>query len=590
MSENGSAVTDANSSSKASSSGGVVGVDGPKSVVGGLLTTTTVIKKRGRPPGIASPLNTKKSKSVVDGDHSEQMAMGPDLIATMSTTDSVPRSEDNLRAAKKSRLSGARDKDSDDEAEFEEGDPDDRHAAKERRTKKQADNRQSKGSSSKQTHSLLLATQQLPSDESMWSLNEHCIAVVTTTDPRLQLSSMKFLLKRFETGYPSIGGMLDNKLHEKLGEIVAESRDDELVQPTLMVLNNLLVRCKKPQLAKVLAVDLVPSLVGVMARSVNQDLYEHSIWVLDNLLAEGEGNKFRKQALREGVLDAVLNILTRQSGGPNKAVSEHVGNLLCTLSEGGDFRRSEYAEETHLLVQDASSEGGSHESGEVNEQTMHHHATVREILVDEVIPDRLVADCTEQLLATLLSLRLVEKLGQLLMDGKRDATICASACECLSNVCKTGGVQAIQAVIDEYLIMVLIELTTRDANETDDETAVYATYCILFAVQAADLAQTQHLVDQSCLPVVCGLLEVGGARGGNKDLVKEALRTIGILLRKFRYLSDFDHVSSIVESAGGWDSVARLRQGKDAAIRQLAIELDLDAMRAAYPASGPLRK
>jgi hypothetical protein len=155
-------------------------------------------------------------------------------------------------------------------------------------------------------------------------------------------------------------------------------------------------------------------------------------------------------------------------------------------------------------------------------------------------------------------------------------------------VCKTGGVSAIQAAIDADLVTVLLELTTRDASEADDETALYATYCVLFAVQAADLSQTQHLVDLGCLPVVCGVLEMGGAQGGNKHLVAEAIRTIGILLRKFRYLSDFDHVASIVESAGGWESVTRLRLNKDHTIRQLAIELDLETMRASYPVTGPI--
>ncbi len=107
----------------------------------------------------------------------------------MSTEDSFP--EKTKTTISKQKPATEHLKDSDEEAEFDEG-----GAARDSGVKKKRQPAVRPAAAVPAARS----SAQLSFNSSTWSLNDHCNAVVTSNDPKIRLSSLKFLLKRFETG------------------------------------------------------------------------------------------------------------------------------------------------------------------------------------------------------------------------------------------------------------------------------------------------------------------------------------------------------------------------------------------------------
>ncbi len=121
-------------------------------------------------------------------------------MAAMSTDDNF--SERKKTPILKNKLIGQR-KDSDDEAEFDDKTRDGTKYVDGSNVKQQGVRpvgKIAKLPAVRPVQTTVPPPTQLPLNSSAWSLNDHCRAVVTTDDPKLKLSSLKFLLKRFETG------------------------------------------------------------------------------------------------------------------------------------------------------------------------------------------------------------------------------------------------------------------------------------------------------------------------------------------------------------------------------------------------------
>jgi hypothetical protein len=170
-------------------------------------------------------------------------------------------------------------------------------------------------------------------------------------------------------------------------------------------------------------------------------------------------------------------------------------------------------------------------------------------------------------------LGLMTPLSKLLTS--RNTTILASACRCVSNICG-GSDTIIQHVMDAGLFPVLMRLMGNPNANAD--VRFYASYAVMFSTHGANLLQTQQLVEDGIVPLLCHLLQNGEGR----EQTLEALKSLDMLLYKFDFRCDFDHVNDLVNAQRGWGRIALLRLSEDEEIRQLAMEMSEQVIADSY--------
>jgi hypothetical protein len=149
-----------------------------------------------------------------------------------------------------------------------------------------------------------------------------------------------------------------------------------------------------------------------------------------------------------------------------------------------------------------------------------------------------------------------------------------------------GSAEMIQAVIEANLFPLFINLM--QISSSDQNVRMYAAYALMFAFHGANLRQTMYLVNSGGIPPIVALLYGDDTAERSRALMVEALTALEMILFKFEFESDFDHVVKIIQSAGGWESVARLRSSQNADIQKLAISLDVDVLRANFNTSSDI--
>jgi hypothetical protein len=161
------------------------------------------------------------------------------------------------------------------------------------------------------------------------------------------------------------------------------------------------------------------------------------------------------------------------------------------------------------------------------------------------------------------------------MMTSKVTTLLASACRCVSNICG-GSASIIQHVMDAGLFPVLMKLSTHPNTHSD--VRFYASYAVMFTTHGANLPQTQQLVEDGIVPILCHLLQAGESR----EQTLEALKSLDMLLYKFDFRCDFDYVNDLVTQQRGWGRVALLRMSEDPEIRKLATEVNEQTIAASY--------
>jgi importin subunit alpha-1 len=186
---------------------------------------------------------------------------------------------------------------------------------------------------------------------------------------------------------------------------------------------------------------------------------------------------------------------------------------------------------------------------------------------------------SEQEMKTLLDMNILPAMRGAVFN--KTLHISSAACRCVSNI-TAGSAEMIQAVIEANLFPVFINLMQH--SSADQNVRMYSAYAIMFSFHGANLRQTMYLVNSGSIPPIVNLLREGEVEK-SRELTVEALTALEMILFKFEFESDFDHVVAIVQSAGGWDSVTRLRSSLDAEIQKLAASLDVDVLRTNFMTS-----
>eukprot|EP01034_Spumella_vulgaris_P028586 gene28586-35469_t len=437
------------------------------------------------------------------------------------------------------------------------------------------------------------------------SLTDHCNVVVQSSDSTSRAASLDFLIKRFGTANGvSINKLYELDLHQTLADMLCVVNNNNLLHKGMVVLNNLIARSTPEQFQRIMQIISVPQLVALIGHRVD-GIQEQAIWILDNVALDC--GKFRDLVMEAGALPAVLKVAQKQ---PSTYVSLVISKLLRTLTTGHAFNAAQHMVEIRGIIAAVAkllfvTGLGTNECllgacATLNNLTQDEDQTVVAVVFAKhpEVPRRLVelashhapsADIRFHAIDTLshlssdsdkythvlLSLDILSSLTGAVLNVK-NPSIASAACHCVSNI-TAGNSQAIQAVVKEDLFPVLINLMEHSA---DQNVRLYAAYAVMFAFHGCDMKQTQYLVNAGCIPQLITLLRGADKIDQDNDLTLEALTAIEMLLHKFEFVSDFDHVAAMFETEAGWgESIKRLRGHSDPKISRLAIAIDVSALR-----------